>query len=153
MKVLATFDGSACSESILPHVSWIARVPGVRIVLLSVADAPDQPPPVWDRDTDGSAIIGDEAETEKYLRAIARRLPIGPRYKFLAVSARRAGVAIVETAMREQPDVIVMATHGRTGAVHLLFGDTAEQVVRSGVAPVLLVHPEGVTHARREAAR
>ena len=52
-------------------------------------------------------------------------------------------------AMSSQPDLIVMATHGRTGLVHILFGDVAEEVVRSGVAPVLLVHPESVRSARQ----
>jgi nucleotide-binding universal stress UspA family protein len=49
---------------------------------------------------------------------------------------------IIERAREEQPDVIVMATHSRQGISHLLFGSTTEEVVRSGVAPVLVVHPK-----------
>jgi nucleotide-binding universal stress UspA family protein len=43
-----------------------------------------------------------------------------------------------------------MATHGHTGLMHVLFGDVAESVVRSGVAPVLLVHPQHIAQARRD---
>jgi nucleotide-binding universal stress UspA family protein len=57
---------------------------------------------------------------------------------------------IIRLALADRPDVIVMATHGHTGVVRALFGATAEEVVRSGVAPVYLVHPEEVRH-RREA--
>jgi len=34
-----------------------------------------------------------------------------------------------------------MATHGRTGISHLLAGSVCESVIRSGVAPVLVLRP------------
>jgi nucleotide-binding universal stress UspA family protein len=34
-----------------------------------------------------------------------------------------------------------MATHGHGALVRAIFGATAEKVVRSGAAPVLLIHP------------
>ena len=43
----------------------------------------------------------------------------------------------------------VMATHGRTGVVRAIFGATAEEVVRSGLALIYLVHPEEA-HKRSE---
>ena len=43
-------------------------------------------------------------------------------------------------------DLIVMATHGRTGLSHVLMGSTAEQVIRRASCPVLtLKHPMQVT--------
>lgn len=43
-------------------------------------------------------------------------------------------------------DVIVMATHGRSGLSHMLMGSTAEQVIRKASCPVLtLKHPMQVT--------
>jgi len=39
--------------------------------------------------------------------------------------------------------MIVIATHGRTGISHAMFGSTAEKVVRKAPCPVLSVkHPE-----------
>jgi len=37
----------------------------------------------------------------------------------------------------EQADLIVMATHGRSGIKGLFFGSVAEKVVRSAACPVL----------------
>jgi universal stress protein A len=38
-------------------------------------------------------------------------------------------------------DLIVMATHGRTGLSHLLIGSVAERVVRTAPCPVLTIRP------------
>jgi nucleotide-binding universal stress UspA family protein len=52
-------------------------------------------------------------------------------------------VEIVRYARQEQIDLIVLATHGRTGLAHLLIGSVAENVVRTAPCPVLTVRPEG----------
>ena len=50
---------------------------------------------------------------------------------------------ICEFAKAEEIDLIVMATHGRTGLKHVLMGSTTEKVVRKAPCPVLSVrHPE-----------
>ena len=46
---------------------------------------------------------------------------------------------ITSAAARIDASLIVMGTHGRTGLDHLLFGSTAERVVRSASCPVLTV--------------
>ena len=46
---------------------------------------------------------------------------------------------ITKFAEAKQIDLIVIATHGRTGIDRLLFGSTAEQVVRYAPCPVLSV--------------
>jgi nucleotide-binding universal stress UspA family protein len=51
--------------------------------------------------------------------------------------------AIVRYARAAAIDLIVMGTHGRSGADRLLMGSVAERVVRSAPCPVLTVrHPE-----------
>lgn len=50
---------------------------------------------------------------------------------------------IIQTAKRESVGVIVMGTHGRTGLDHILFGSTAEKVVRKSPCPVLTVRLPG----------
>jgi len=44
---------------------------------------------------------------------------------------------ITETAREENVDLIVIATHGRTGIKGLFFGSVAEKVVRTAECPVL----------------
>jgi nucleotide-binding universal stress UspA family protein len=49
---------------------------------------------------------------------------------------------IIDYARTHQIDLIVMATHGRTGLAHALVGSVAEKVVRKAPCPVLTVkHP------------
>src|SRR5207247_53954 len=52
--------------------------------------------------------------------------------------AGRAPEAIVEAAADNAADMIVMASHGRTGLGHLLFGSVAEGVVARSRVPVLV---------------
>lgn len=52
-------------------------------------------------------------------------------------------VEIIETAKNKDADMIVIGTHGRTGIDHMLFGSTAEKVVRKAPCPVLTVRIAG----------
>ncbi|HEX2492369.1 MAG TPA: universal stress protein [Steroidobacter sp.] len=51
----------------------------------------------------------------------------------------RAADLIVEEARQHQVDLIVMGTHGRRGVRRLVMGSDAELVLRSSLAPVLMV--------------
>jgi len=46
---------------------------------------------------------------------------------------------IIRKAKETGSSLIVMGTHGRTGLDHLIFGSTAERVVRSASCPVLTI--------------
>lgn len=46
---------------------------------------------------------------------------------------------IITRAEKERADMIVLGTHGRSGLDHLLFGSTAEKVVRKSPIPVLTI--------------
>ena len=47
---------------------------------------------------------------------------------------------IVRKAETVNADLIIMGTHGRKGLDHMLFGSTAERVVRTARCPVMTVH-------------
>jgi nucleotide-binding universal stress UspA family protein len=49
---------------------------------------------------------------------------------------------IVKLAEREESDLIVISTHGRTGLSRMLVGSVTEKVVRHASCPVLSIHPE-----------
>ena len=54
-----------------------------------------------------------------------------------------AYIEIAKTAKELDVDLITLATHGRTGLSHLVFGSTAEKIIRLAPCPVLVVkHPE-----------
>lgn len=50
---------------------------------------------------------------------------------------------VIDYAADNQIDLIIMGTHGRGVAAHLLLGSVAEKVVRKAPCPVLTVHPTG----------
>jgi universal stress protein A len=49
---------------------------------------------------------------------------------------------IIAQAKEKSADLIVLGTHGRSGLDHVLFGSTAEKVVRKSTVPVLTVRLE-----------
>lgn len=55
----------------------------------------------------------------------------------------RPFVEIIRAAKELNVDLIVVGTHGRNAAAHLLMGSVAEKVVRKAPCPVLTVRPEG----------
>lgn len=61
-------------------------------------------------------------------------------------------VEINDTASELDIDLIVIATHGHTGMEHLLFGSTAEKVVRKAPCPVLTLREplKGYKFANKE---
>jgi len=166
MNVLATFDGSAFSEETLPLLLQIGALPNAEFTLLRVGNEPHgrgrrgrRLPVVAGAslgqaamivipsgepkfaETKGQAIDRELAEIEDYLLGVAKKLGPEANVHVEAHISDDAARTIIERAQAEQPDVIVMATHSRHG-LGALFGSTTEQVVRSGVAPVLLVHPQ-----------
>jgi nucleotide-binding universal stress UspA family protein len=55
------------------------------------------------------------------------------------VECGNAAAKILEAADKEQPDLIVISTHGLTGWRHMVFGSVAEAVVRQSKQPVLTI--------------
>lgn len=62
----------------------------------------------------------------------------------IVVRVGSAAEEIVRFAQEEAIDLIVMATHGRTGLQHIVMGSVAEKVVRFASSPVLTVKPKPV---------
>ena len=52
-----------------------------------------------------------------------------------------AAAEIVRVASEQEVDLIVISSHGRTGFGRIIFGSTAESVVRHASCPVLVVKP------------
>jgi nucleotide-binding universal stress UspA family protein len=55
------------------------------------------------------------------------------------VDADNARSGVGQLVERVRPDLVCMATHGRSGVKHLLLGSIAERVVQKAPCPVLTV--------------
>ena len=111
----------------------IMRLPAVR--------TPDVPAlPLETRDQTEARV---ETEQRNYLQGRARALrgQVTARVSVRTEISDHPAAAIIRRAREEHVDFIAMATHGRTGLNHLLAGSVCEEVIRSGVAPVLVLRP------------
>jgi nucleotide-binding universal stress UspA family protein len=75
-----------------------------------------------------------------------------PKVRYL-VSTGVPFEAIVEAAEDHRIDLLVLATHGRTGLKRLLIGNVAERVVRHAPCPVLTVKPRAALNRQSEASQ
>jgi nucleotide-binding universal stress UspA family protein len=63
------------------------------------------------------------------------------------IAAGQPADTIIRIAEEHKADLIVMATHGRTGLHHMLLGSVAEKVVRLASCPVLTVRYPSVVRS------
>ncbi len=68
---------------------------------------------------------------ERYPKSLVDKLT-------LVVKTGNPGLKIVDYAKKNNIDLIVIASHGRTGLNHLLLGSVTEKVVRLAPCPVLV---------------
>ncbi|HEX2524012.1 MAG TPA: universal stress protein [Terriglobia bacterium] len=139
-KILVPTDFSDCSVKAVKYATELASVMKAKLYLLHVAEHSND-----GGDPQSSKYIVPEyiSEVEKQLKdrlnRIANELNLQGVEAQPMLVAGRAYADIVNTAEELGVDLIVIATHGRTGFSHLVFGSTAEKVVRLSPCPVLTV--------------
>jgi nucleotide-binding universal stress UspA family protein len=88
----------------------------------------------------GYPFPGDEATRQEFHRKLENVVPTTPGVKYQHCYLRGTATGeIVGFAEEQGIDLIVMASHGRTGLRRLLMGSTAENVMRQAPCPVLIV--------------
>lgn len=136
--VMVTTDFSANSAVAIKPAIEIAGKFGARIVLVHALEGASPDPQVAAVDLAALAAMTREQLQEFGSREIGAAAPwtaevvFGPPY-----------LAITDAAARHHADLIVLATHGRTGLLHLLLGSVAERVARTAACPVLTVRVPG----------
>jgi nucleotide-binding universal stress UspA family protein len=84
------------------------------------------------------------------LNEIAGHKLSGIEHKTAVYTGDVAG-SILTAVDHFQPDLLIMATHGRTGLAHFVLGSVAEAVVRRASCPVLTIHSgKPATHDKAE---
>ena len=86
--------------------------------------------------------VVSEEPSKLELQKIAREHLDGKVRYELASRSGRPAETINQAAEDLGVDLIVMATHGRTGVTRLFLGSVAEHVVRSSSRPVLTIRPK-----------
>jgi nucleotide-binding universal stress UspA family protein len=133
-KILVPLDGSPLSERAIEPAMLIGRRSNSEIVFarapivdLALVAVPDQ----------HSAQL--HTDTYNYLSEIQLTYA-SPYLKFHTQLLRGdPATAIVNTAIEENADLIVMSTHGYSGLTRLMLGSVTEKVLRAAPCPVLAI--------------
>ena len=136
-RILVPLDGSDLAETAIPHAELLASASGaelelIRVTLLRFVQAPDGHGHVVQEE-------GDREEAEAYLAAWEKRLRDRGIRATGQVRSGSVAEEIVEYAGSTRADLIVMSTHGRTGARLYAYGSVAEKVLRIAPCSVLVV--------------
>lgn len=144
-RVLFAADFSKHSESALASAVSFARHYGAELLMVHAVTVWDYDPanPDWRFPPLPSEQLGRiETQGRERLDETAGEVPDELKVRTMLVRGFDPGLEIVRTAEEEGADLIVAATHGRTGMSHLVIGSTAEKIVRYAKCPVLTVKSE-----------
>ncbi|MBV9960424.1 MAG: universal stress protein [Acidobacteria bacterium] len=141
-SILLPTDFSDCAAHALSYASSLARKFAARIICVHVIE-PVMPTVGYTGLTEPLPIADLSEQLEE---SAERELPkIGACRECEGLLVEEvivhgdAAAEIVRVAQERQVDLIVIASHGRTGLGRILFGSTAESVVRHAPCPVLVV--------------
>ena len=147
---IVTLDGSKLSEKALSYAEDLAKQwgnGGLEIILLSVCELPnipsDYPPDMplsWEKHVEAETARHQE-KIKNYLENIKAKLQEkGLRARVEVLLGQPT--PMITTYVQENPaQLIVMATHGRSGVSRWLMGSVAEGVLASANIPVFLIRP------------
>ncbi|MBI4527790.1 MAG: universal stress protein [Deltaproteobacteria bacterium] len=159
-KILAPADLSNFSKTGVRYAAGITESQGAEVIVYNVITLEETPFPhaveEW---------VATHMELPQLKKAIEERKKLVEKFinenlADLATKIKiRAEVGIgvpykkiVEKAIEERADIIVMCTHGRGGLLHMLIGSVTEQVVRRAPCPVVSVPPPREKSAAGEPA-
>jgi nucleotide-binding universal stress UspA family protein len=144
-SILLPTDFSECAARAVPFAAQLARLTGARVVCLHVVESV-APAVGWS--PLGAEPLPAADVGEQLADSATRELPtISGSEEFAGLEVEdvivhgEAASEIVRVAAQRGIDLIVISSHGRTGLGRILFGSTAESVVRHAHCPVLVVKP------------
>ena len=142
--ILLPTDFSGCANYAVAYAAAIARVVGAKIICVYVLEPMvpavgytglADPMPI----ADISEQLEDSAERE--LPQVVHSEELHGLEVEEVITHGDASAEIVRVAAEREVDLIVISSHGRTGLGRMIFGSTAEAVVRHARCPVLVVKP------------
>ena len=152
--VLVPLDGSELAESVLPHVEYLTKQRGseiVDVVLLRVCEPPPIPtdyspefsgvPLNWGEYALQEMARSKQAANE-YLAGIEKRLKDSNISVRSEVLEGKADDVIVDYVNKNPFNLILMATHGRSGLSRLIYGSVAANLIHGVSSPIYLVKPQ-----------
>lgn len=138
-RILCPTDFSHFTDAALSYASSLAAESGATLYIAHVDEYRDSSAALGEAAISYAAPWGvtDRSEVRQRLDQVKPTLShVAFEHRYLEGAPVRE---IVDFARREDIDVIVMGSHGRTGLSRLLMGSVAEGVARRAPCPVLIV--------------
>ncbi len=141
--LLVPVDGSDVSKKALKKVAQLASADKAAVTLVYVSDP--LPPTVYSDSTMGYGITQKDhqkvcaAYAQDVFKKAATALGSSVKAKSLHVSNTNLSAGILDAAKKAKADVIVMASHKRTGIKGLLLGSETHEVIVHSTLPVLVL--------------
>ena len=145
-KILVPLDGSELAECVLAHVDALARgCQAKSVVFIRVVEPIRQTGGEYMMDSDQLKKFESENRLEagEYLKKISAKVSLGGAVVKTEVVSGRPAEILAEYATKNQVDLIVIATHGRSGVSRWVWGSVADRILRSACVPVLMVRAPG----------
>lgn len=155
-KILATNDFSSNALAGLRMAAKMAESYGADLYLLNVITREESEKLASTLEARVPLDILAARRKERLIKHFEECVPQEERIGVTVHPMVRFGVPweeIAQVAEDIKADVVVMATHGRTGLFRLLSGSVTEKVVRKCTRPVLTVRPKEKIPERFVAAR
>ena len=139
--ILVPLDGSKLAETALDDALTVADLSQAEITLLQVVQPTEH---VIGLNTDHPVYLDQQWASQKaiaqdYLADVQQQLK-GTKISInSSIEMGPAAETIIDYATDYPVDLIVMATHGRSGIQRWVFGSVAEKVLRRANVPILLV--------------
>jgi universal stress protein A len=139
-RILAATDFSPWGNEAVNYAHALAEQVGAELHVLHVtADSSEY---AANFAATGLFEPGDEAEESKqWLASILGETGTIRRVDLMQVGHDVSRI-IADYARKARIDLIVMATHGRSGLAHFWLGSKTEEVMRSAPCPVLVIRPD-----------
>jgi len=141
--LLVPVDGSDVSKKSLKKVAELAKADKAIVTLVYVSDP--MPPMVYSDSTMGYGISQKdhkkvcEAFAADILKKSALALGVGIKASTLHIADSNLSEGILEGAKKSKADVIVMASHKRTGIKSVLLGSETHEVIVHSKLPVIVL--------------
>jgi nucleotide-binding universal stress UspA family protein len=150
-KVLVPLDGSKLAECVLPHLETIAGGCGVQTVVFFRVVRPFNPVTTYGAYLgEGAGAVNlmrineeDFKAAEDYLRELVQRVKYRGVEAVWKVVKGNEAESIADYAKNNEVDLILIATHGRSGVSRWVLGSVADRVLRSACVPVLMIRATG----------
>ncbi len=148
--IMAPLDGSELAECVLPHVEAIASGCSVTMVTLVMVI-----PPLHMYGGAETRISPEERQhleedsvevSTAYLEEKAQLLRDKGVLVEVKVLLGNVLDELVEYINQNGVDLIIIATHGRSGVSRLFLGSVADRLLRQAPVPVLMVRAPGSVH-------